>query len=125
MKHVTILNLTKAEKSPLRVAYCDTFACRLRGFTFRRILDIQDGLLLVQNRDSRMDAAIHMLGVFFDLGIIWINTAGEVVDTCLARRWRPAYVPKKPARYILEIHPERLSEFTVGDQVRFENVQVA
>lgn len=125
MKHVTIHNLTQAEKEPLRAIYCDSFACRLRGLTFRRRLDIQDGILLVQKRDSRMDAAIHMLGVFFDLGIIWINETEVVVDTCLARRWRPAYIPKKPARYILEIHPDRLSEFTVGDQVRFENAHSA
>ena len=86
---------------------------------------MQRGLLLVQKRDSRMDAAIHMLGVFFDLGIVWINEAGQVVDTCLARSWRLAYVPKQPARYILEIHPDRLSEFNIGDQVRFENVHIA
>ena len=68
-----------------------------------------------------MDASIHMLGVFIDLGIVWINSKGLVVDTCLARRWHLAYFPKNPARFILEIHPDRLNEFNIGDKVRFDN----
>jgi uncharacterized membrane protein (UPF0127 family) len=73
---------------------------------------MDQGLLLVQSRDSRIDASIHMLGVFMDLAVIWINNAGQVVDTCLARRWRMAYVPKQPSRFILEINPHRLRRFS-------------
>jgi uncharacterized membrane protein (UPF0127 family) len=61
-----------------------------------------------------------MVGVFFDLGVIWINDAGEVVDKCLARRWLTIKAPSKPARYVLEIVPERLNEFQIGDKIRFE-----
>lgn len=67
-----------------------------------------------------MDSAIHMFAVFIDLGIIWINNGGVVVDKCLAKRWITIKAPKQPARYILEIVPERLNEFTVGDKVHFE-----
>ena len=74
------------------------------------------GLLLVEARDSRLDTAIHMLFVFMDLAVIWINSEKVVVDTVLARAWRPAYAPRQPARYILEIHPSRLGEFKIGDQ---------
>lgn len=76
--------------------------------------------MLVQKKDNRVDAAIHMLAVFMDLAIVWIDTDGDVVDLRLARRWRPLYVPQKPARYILEMAPERLADFQVGDKVKFE-----
>jgi uncharacterized membrane protein (UPF0127 family) len=121
MKQITIHNLDQPQKFPVRVLYCDTFLCRLKGLTFRRRLQPGQGLLLVQSRDSRLDASIHMLGVFMDLGVIWINNAGQVVDTCLARRWRLVYVPKSAARYILELEPCRLSDFCVGDRVSFED----
>jgi uncharacterized membrane protein (UPF0127 family) len=123
MKQITIHNLDRPHNSPVHAIYCDTFLCRLRGLTFQRRLHPEQGLLLVQSRDSRLDASIHMLGVFIDLAIIWINTAGQVVDTCLARKWRLAYVPKQAARYILELEPGRLSDFCVGDRVRFEDHQ--
>jgi uncharacterized membrane protein (UPF0127 family) len=121
MKQVIVHNQDSTQDKPVRAVYCDSFTCRLRGLTFRRKLGLEQGLLLVQSRDSRMDASIHMLGVFIDLAIIWINNSGKVVDTCLARRWRLAYVPKHPARFILEIHPDRLNDFSVGDQVHFED----
>ncbi len=79
------------------------------------------GLVLVQSSDSRLDAAIHMFFVPFDLGVIWINRDNTIVDTCLAKSWRPFYMPARPAKYILEIHPDRLAEFQVGDQVTFDH----
>jgi uncharacterized membrane protein (UPF0127 family) len=121
MKYVTVHNLDQPKTMPIDAVYCDTFLCRLRGLTFRRELPNGQGLLLVQGHDSRVDASIHMLGVFMDLAIIWINNAGQVVDTCLARKWRLAYIPKRGARYILELNPGRLSDFRVGDRVRFED----
>jgi uncharacterized membrane protein (UPF0127 family) len=96
--------------------------CRLRGLMFRDCLDPDDGLLLVQGgRDSRIDASIHMLFVPFDLNVVWINTDMTVVDKIIARAWRPAYVPAKPACYILEIHPDRWDDYQIGDKVEFQD----
>ena len=85
---------------------------------FRSSLTPETGLLLVESHESRLETAIHMLFVFMDLAVIWINSDKVVVDTILARAWRPAYTPRQPARYILEIHPNRLSEFKIGDHRR-------
>jgi uncharacterized membrane protein (UPF0127 family) len=105
----------------LQALYCDSFLCRLRGLMFRSSLAPGQGLLLVEGRDSRLDTAIHMLFVFMDLAVIWINSEKVVVDSVLARAWRPAYAPRQPARYILEIHPDRLNEFKIGDKIEFQN----
>ena len=83
--------------APLQAIYCDSFLCRLRGLMFRSSLAHDEGLLLVEARDSRLDTSIHMLFVFMDLAVIWINSEYTVVDTVLARAWRPAYAPRQPA----------------------------
>jgi uncharacterized membrane protein (UPF0127 family) len=88
---------------------------------FRSSLPLEMGLLLVESRDSRLDTSIHMLFVFMDLAVVWINSEKVVVDTVLARSWRPAYAPSHPAKYILEIHPSRLGEFSIGDHIEFQN----
>jgi uncharacterized membrane protein (UPF0127 family) len=59
-----------------------------------------------------------MMFMNFDLAVVWINARSEVVDVKLARAWKPAYVPQKPARYVLEMHTSRLAEFQIGDQVQ-------
>jgi uncharacterized membrane protein (UPF0127 family) len=125
MKLVTIHNLTRPKPQPLVARYCDSFLCRLRGLTFRRKLPDNWGLLLVQSRDSRVDSSIHMLAMWIDLAVVWITDNGEVVDVRLARRWRLAYFPKRPARYVLEMAVEHLEDFHDGDQVRFEETHPA
>jgi hypothetical protein len=117
MRQVIVKNLDRQQVRPVVARYCADFYCQLRGLTFRRTLPDDQGLLLVQRADSRIEAAIHMLFVYFDLAVIWINNAGQVVDVRLARRWRPAYLPKAPARYILELAASRLGDFKIGDHV--------
>jgi uncharacterized membrane protein (UPF0127 family) len=106
----------------VQVRYCDTFLCQLRGLTFRRQLPLDEGLLLVQGHDSRLEAAIHMLGVWFDLTIVWINADMLVVDVRKASSWWSVYVPQFPASYVLEISVDKLRDFRVGDEVYFEEV---
>ena len=120
MKYAIINNLTRPTTQPVRAGFCASFACRLRGLMFHRILDEEESLLLVQGRDSVLDSSIHMMFVSFDLAVVWINTANEVVDVQLARSWKPAYLPKKAARYVLEMHASRLNKFRIGDKVKIE-----
>ncbi|MBE2199239.1 MAG: DUF192 domain-containing protein [Anaerolinea sp.] len=104
-----------------RAKWCDGFGSKLRGFTWRRRLDVGDGLVLVEKRDGRVNTSIHMLFVFFDLGVIWVNDAGQVVDKTLAQPWRLSYAPQAPARYVIEGHPDLLAQVQVGDVVEFED----
>lgn len=88
---------------------------------FRSRLARDEGLVLVIGRDSRADSSIHMFFVPFDLAVFWINSEMEVVDKVLAKSWRPAYFPAKAARYTLEIHPDRIEDYEVGNKVEFQN----
>ena len=120
-KTITIQNKNRMILGTLHVKYCDTFLTQLRGFTFRSGIAHEEGLLLVGKRDSRLDSSIHMLFVPFDLSVIWINADLRVVDKVLAKAWRPAYFPKGPAKYVLEIHPGRWGDFEIGDGVEFKD----
>ena len=88
---------------------------------FRLPLDLNDGLLLVERKDSRLDTSIHMFFVPFDLAVFWINSDLTVVDKIIAKSWRPAYMSKANARYTLEVHPDRFGDYQVGDKVEFKN----
>jgi uncharacterized membrane protein (UPF0127 family) len=117
MRKVQIINTTTALEEPLEAVYCDSFFCRLKGLMFRSRLPKGQGVLLVEEKEDRLNTSIHMFFVFMDLAIIWIDSAGQVVDTILARSWHPLYVPSSPARYVLEVHPLRLADFRVGDHL--------
>jgi uncharacterized membrane protein (UPF0127 family) len=122
MQEVIIHNLDQPQISTIKAFYCSSFPCRLRGLTFRRSLNPDLGLLLVQSRETRLDAAIHMLFVWIDLAVIWINSSEEVVDVRLARSWRPVYLPRRSASYVLELNAARLNDFNVGDRIEIEKI---
>jgi uncharacterized membrane protein (UPF0127 family) len=121
IKYIAIENKNRGIAAPLNIKYCDNFLTQLRGFTFHPRLTLDEGLVLVGTRDSRIESSIHMLFVSFDLFVIWINSDMQVVDKIIARSWRPAYFSKHPAKYVLEVHPDRWEEFQIGDTVQFKN----
>jgi uncharacterized membrane protein (UPF0127 family) len=121
LKQIIVQNKSRKIDTPANIKYCDSFLSQLRGFTLRSHLSPTEGLLLVGKRDSRLDSAIHMLFVSFDLSVIWIDSELQIVDKVLAKSWRLAYFSKKPARYVLEIHPDRWGEYEIGDTVELKD----
>ncbi|MBN1260686.1 MAG: DUF192 domain-containing protein [Anaerolineae bacterium] len=105
---------------PVRARRCHTFFCRLRGLMFRRALPPDEGLLFVEAGESRAATSIHMFFVFFPIGVIWLASDGTVVDTVIARPWRPYYAPCKPARYYLEGLPQIVETVVIGEKLVME-----
>jgi len=120
-KQIIVENNSRKIKTLPQVKYCDNFVDHL-GFTFRPRITHDEGLILVWKRDTRLDSSITMLFVFFNLAVFWINSDMQVVDKVIAKSWRPSYFPKQPAKYALEIHPERWGDYEIGDLVQFKDV---
>ena len=121
MQHVIVENINSPLKTPLYAKYCASFFCHLKGLAFRRRINNNEGLLLVYRRENRFDTAIHMLFVFFDLAIVWIDAQMRVVDVRHAKSWTSMIAPRAAAKYVLEVSAERLVEFNVGDQMVFQD----
>ena len=120
-KPTRIRNLSNPRIHPLQANWCQSFGSRLRGFTFRSSLAKDEALVLVESGDTRANTAIHMFFVWTDLAVAWVNSHNEVVDTVLAKSWRPFYAPARPARYVIEFHPDRHGELKTGDRISFDH----
>ncbi len=105
-----------------RARWCASFWCHLRGLQFVFQLAPQSGLLFVLPSESIFGATIHMFFVFMNIGVVWLDSSGQVVDKKLARPWRPVYAPRSPARYYIEASPSLLSHLEIGDSVSFNEV---
>lgn len=119
MKNKEVKNRSKTLLNPISIKICESFLCKLRGYTFRAGIKEDQGLLLVEEIQSRIATSIHMVFVFFKLGIVWINDDGIVVDTRIAYPFISFQIPKAPAKFVLEISPQRLKEFSIGDKIEF------
>jgi uncharacterized membrane protein (UPF0127 family) len=115
-----IKNLATGHLLAYRTEVCDTFWKRGRGLMFRRNLAEDEALVFVHRKESISDTSIHMLFVFFDIGVIWLDGEKRVVDKRLARPFRPYYAPRQPAQFFIECHPHALEFVDVGDELAWE-----
>ena len=89
---------------------------RARGYLLRPAPAEHEGLLFLYHVPRKR--RIHMLGVRFPLGVVWIGPDQKVVGTVLAQPGK-IYASPSPVEAFLEIHPHRLAGFRVGDTVRW------
>ena len=103
-----------------RVEWCQSYWCHFRGLMLRRDLPEDEGLLFVYGHESRVDTSIHMLFMNFAIATVWLDNTGRVVDKVLAKPWRPAYAPRKPAQYFIEARPSLLDRVQAGDRLGWD-----
>ena len=119
MKTVKLYPLTSPEKT-VTVRICDTFFSRLRGLMFTRELPDDGGILLADKAESRGNSAIHMFFMAYDITVLWLDKNRVIVDKALAKRWRPFYMPKQPAQYVVELHRNRYDDYAIGETMAWE-----
>ncbi len=86
------------------------------GAMFRR--KIYNALVFPLSGESKNAASIHMFFVFTKLSVFWVNNEKVVVDKCLAKPFR-VYSPQEPAKYIIEMPPEKIDLIKIGDYLEF------
>jgi uncharacterized membrane protein (UPF0127 family) len=92
-------------------------ADRARGMMFRRTLGTEQGIWMDMDCTTRILSSIHMMFVFFPLAVFWLDRHGVIVDKILARPFRLMYIPRAPARFVLELHWTKLGLADLGDKL--------
>jgi uncharacterized membrane protein (UPF0127 family) len=103
----------------VNVKYCDNFLSRFIGLMFSRELKPDYGLIIVEKNESRINTAIHMMFMNYDITVLWLDKRMVIVDKTLAKKWVPIYSSKKPAQYVIELHRSKFSEYSIGNKLTF------
>lgn len=106
---------------PVDVDMCNDFFSRFRGLMFKSKIDAGQGICLITNPPGRINSSIHMFFMRFDIAVLWLDESMNIVDKTLALKWHPYYAPSKPAAMTIEMHPQRLIDFNIGDKVEIIN----
>ncbi len=117
----SVINLSRSGEHLIRARWCQSFLCKAWGLTFRRALDEDEGLLLVEHSEGRINTAITMWFMFFPITVAWLDKEFRVVDIKLARPWRN-YLPSAPAKYMLEGPLTMMERLSLGDQLEWVDV---
>ena len=116
MKTGILINQT-SPSAKIQVKFCESFLSRLKGLMFSKQIPLDQGVILVENKESKLNTSIHMMFMNFNLTVLWLDKELVVVDKVLAKRWIPIYLPKFRAKYVVELHSNQFSNFSIGDQV--------
>jgi uncharacterized membrane protein (UPF0127 family) len=119
-RFVTIRNKQTGAVILPKAEWTAGFWGHFKGLMLRRNLPDDSGLLFVYRRESKADTSIHMLFMLFPIATVWLDKDGVVVDKVLAKPWRPAYIPARPAQYFIEARPLILDRVQIGDALRFD-----
>jgi uncharacterized membrane protein (UPF0127 family) len=118
LKMVKIRN-SSSPFTVVNLKYCDTFLSRFIGLMFSKELKPDYGLIMVEKNETRINTAIHMMFMNYDITVLWLDKSMVIVDKALAKRWFPIYSSRKPAQYVIELHHSKFSEYSVGNKLAF------
>ena len=107
----------------IQIQFCKSFMSRLKGLMFSKQIPLDQGIILVESKESKLDTSIHMMFMNFNITVLWLNKDLVVVDKVLAKRWVPIYLPKVRAKYVVELHASQFSNFSIGDQLVLSDLQ--
>lgn len=119
-KWVQLRNTRTGEIVLPHTRLCVSFWCHFKGLQLVRHLPQDEGLLFVNQSESRSSTTIHMFFMFFSIAVIWLDASGKVVDKKIAKPWRPAYAPAAPAQYFIEANVEIADRVEIGDVLKFD-----
>jgi uncharacterized protein len=119
MTQIIITNLSHPNP-PVIAKLARSFFSKFVGLMFQKEISIDHGIVLAEESESRLNTSIHMLFMNFDICVVWLDKSYQVCDIQYAKKWRLAYFPTKSAQYVLELHPSKITEFHIGDQLQFE-----
>ncbi len=108
----------------LKVEVADTFMKKMIGLMYRESLGRNDGMLFPIAQPGILSATVTMMNMRFGLDIIWLDSAGVVVD--VAERLQPSsspfdsHAPKKIAAYVLELNAGAAHRLGIkkGDEIK-------
>jgi uncharacterized membrane protein (UPF0127 family) len=122
MHYAIIQNQANNPQKSIKIVVCKSFWSKFIGLMGHKPLQADEGLLFIENKASRLNTAIHMMFMSFDIAVIWLDETHRVIDKTIAKKWRLFYAPQSPAVYTLELHTSGFDDFSVGDLININYV---
>ena len=103
-----------------KVKYCSDIFSRSKGLRFAKPLRKGQAIILAAKEESIMETTIDMFFVFFPIDVLWLNKEKEVVDIKRnVKPFTPMAIPRKPAKYVIELKKNLTSQIKIGDKIEF------
>ena len=102
-----------------------TPAQRRRGLIGMAAIRPDEVLIFHFPTAGRWRSMIHSFRVRFPFAAIWLDEGGQVVDLrSPVYPWRPLILPRRPARTLIETHPDLAKRIGLADVIRWDEGEI-
>lgn len=116
-----LFNKTKRKKIIEKTRMAKTFFQKFLGLMFESRKNFNYGLVFFLHEESKINATIHMLFVFFPIDVVYLNKRKKAVD--IVRNLKPfslSCTPKKPAKYFIELPAGKAKNISIGNRLEWK-----
>ncbi|AJF60180.1 MAG: hypothetical protein QT03_C0001G0685 [archaeon GW2011_AR10] len=117
---MALFNKTKKTQIIGNVRIAGNFFSQLKGLMFESKKKFDYALVFPLPYESKSGASIHCFFVFFPIDIVFLGKNRRVVDVKESiAPFTPLYVPKKPAKFFVELPAGKAKGISVGDELEW------
>ncbi|MCC7553002.1 MAG: DUF192 domain-containing protein [Methanobacteriaceae archaeon] len=116
-KKIILYNKTK--NLNLEIKCADTFFKKFKGLMFKKNMKI--ALLIKLNSKNKYTSSIHSCFMRKTIELYFIDENNKIFEIAILKPWR-FYIPKKEAKYVLEIKKNFISDLELNDEILLKRV---
>ena len=103
-----------------KVKHCSDILSNFKGLRFSKPLKDKQAIILESESENILENMIDMLFVFFPIDVLWLDKNKRVVDLRRnVKPFTPIAIPKRPAKYIIELKKGMTNNINLGDELKF------
>ena len=119
-KNLRLITLKKSNKKIAKIRIANTFFSRLMGLMFKKNAKIPLLFEIPERMNRKERSSIHSFFMRFEIVIVFIDKGNAVYEIAKLRPWN-CYIPKKPAKYIVEFDKREFNDcLKIGDEVEIK-----
>ena len=119
-KNLKLMTLKKSNEEIAEIRIANTFFSRLRGLMFKKNAEVPLLFEIPERINKKERSSIHSFFMRFEIVIVFIDKRNVVYEIAELKPWN-CYVPKKPAKYIMEFDKREFNDcLKIGDKIEMK-----
>jgi len=119
-KNLKSMTLIKSNEEIAKIRIANTFFSRLMGLMFKKNAKVPLLFEIPERINKKERSSIHSFFMRFEIVIVFIDKGNAVYEIGNLRPWN-YYIPKKPAKYIVEFDKREFNDcLKIGDEIEIK-----
>ena len=119
-KNLKSITLKNSNEKIAEIKIANTFFSRLMGLMFKKNAKVPLLFEIPEKVNWKERSSIHSFFMRFEIILVFIDESNVVYEIANLRPWN-CYIPKKPAKYIVEFDKREFNDcLKIGDEIEIK-----